>query len=495
MCDDSGNLMAIAQQVINQKQQLEQQQQLLLEQEEKNKQHQQQQQQQQQRQFGTSESTQFDLSPSPSDLSRLLFSDCRKTAHDSPSPPPAKIARVSLPEVAKEIEIADSTHWSSSKLLKSLINCSGIVDSDPDWAAISLIQLRKHVNDRGSPVERLGFYVLNALQSRISSNMMQNLAMVDVSLENFANTYAAFSEACPYSKFAHLTANQEILEATKSASMIHIIDFGIVNGVQWPALLQCFATRSTGKPSRIRISGKIRANPEGEISISFRICIPVPFLGKAPSRFLMATGNRLLEFAKAFDLNIEFEPILTPIQELDHSCFKIDQGDAVVVNFVLQLYNLLDETPIAVERALRLAKALNPTIVTLAEYEVSLNNVDFLDRFKNALTYYKAVFESIDSCFAREAEERLRIEKYLFGQRIACIVGSTITERTEKKEQWKAIMESCGFQKIQISHYSVSQADHLLSNYSPKFSYVERDRAYLSITWGEVEVITVTLWH
>ncbi|KAF6166636.1 hypothetical protein GIB67_005498 [Kingdonia uniflora] len=421
MCDDSGNLMAIAQQVINQKQQLEQQQQLLLEQEEKNKQHQQQQQQQQQQQrqvnitvsgthtnsidvnppsefydpfsglghndstgfrfpdlgdagstefetdewlqslfdtttttttttensklhswhnnteftqFGTSESTQFDLSPSPSDLSRLLFSDCRKTAHDSPSPPPAKIARVSLPEVAKEIEIADSTHG-----------------------------------------------------------------------------------------------------------------------------------------------------------------IPVPFLGKAPSRFLMATGNRLLEFAKAFDLNIEYEPILTPIQELDHSCFKLDQGDTVVVNFVLQLYNLLDETPIAVERALRLAKALNPTIVTLAEYEVSLNNVDFLDRFKNALSYFKAVFESIDSCFARKAEERLRIEKYLFGQRIACIVGSTITERTEKKEQWKAIMENCGFQKIQISHYSVSQADHLLSNYSPKFSYVERDRAYLSITWGEVEVITVTLWH
>ncbi|KAL4582329.1 hypothetical protein LXL04_006876 [Taraxacum kok-saghyz] len=35
-------------------------------------------------------------------------------------------------------------------------------------------------------------------------------------------------DACPYFKFAHLTANQAIIEATENADKIHIVDFGIV---------------------------------------------------------------------------------------------------------------------------------------------------------------------------------------------------------------------------------------------------------------------------
>lgn len=50
------------------------------------------------------------------------------------------------------------------------------------------------------------------------------------------------------------TANQSILEATENERYVHIIDFGIVQGVQWAALLQALATRLAGKPERIRIS-------------------------------------------------------------------------------------------------------------------------------------------------------------------------------------------------------------------------------------------------
>lgn len=286
------------------------------------------------------------------------------------------------------------------------------------------------------------------------------------------------NEACPYMKFAHLTANQSILESVKGFSSVHIVDFGITHGIQWAALLQAFASQPKKlPPPRVKITG---------ISV-------------AGSESVHATGRRLQSFAEHLGVEFEFCPVVVvALTDFTPESVTLNPDEKPIVNFMLQLHELLgDDGSPSIQRILKSVAALAPSLVTLTEYDAALNGTEFKPKFIDALHFYCALFDSLDATMARDCQDRLNVESNYFARQIENIVaceGVARTQRHESCEQWNQHLRNAGFVSVALSHYAHSQAQQLLWQYCDNFRLQRPPGGCLSLTWQDRSLITVSAW-
>jgi hypothetical protein len=95
--------------------------------------------------------------------------------------------------------------------------------------------------------------------------MYQKLMAKRKNTTDMLKAYRLFIAACPFANVAYYYSNQTIVDVLVGQPTVHIIDFGITFGFQWPSLIQRFANREGGPPN-LRITGIDVPEP------GFRLC-------------------------------------------------------------------------------------------------------------------------------------------------------------------------------------------------------------------------------
>ncbi|XP_004296106.1 PREDICTED: scarecrow-like protein 18-like [Fragaria vesca subsp. vesca] len=306
--------------------------------------------------------------------------------------------------------------------------------------------------------------------------------------ETLQSCYLTLNQITPFIRFSHLTANQAILEAIDSSHhAIHILDFDIKHGVQWPPLMQALVERSYGSssspPPLLRITATGR-----DLTL------------------LRRTGERLLRFAQSLGLTFHFRPIVllndvAMIDYLNPASLGLFPNEALAVNCVLYLHRLLTDDARDLHLFLDKIRALNPKIVTVAEREANHNSPMFLNRFVEAVDHYGAVFGSLEATLPPNSRERLAVEQMWFGREIADVVAADDDQgrkqlRHERYENWEMMMRRSGFSNVPLSPFALSQAKLLLRLHYPSEGYQLhslKDSFFLG--WMNRPLFSVSSWN
>nr|ATG83502.1 GRAS2 transcription factor [Salvia miltiorrhiza] len=395
--------------------------------------------------------------------------------------------RHALHELESALMAADDDDPPPTDLKHLLIACARALSEDElDEFDKLVAHARGRVSITGAPIERLGAYMLEGLVARKESsgaNIYRALKCHEPDGNDLLSYMHTMYQLCPYLKFTYMAANGAIAEACKNHDRIHIIDFQIAQGTQWTTLLQALADRPGGAPT-VRITG-----------------VDDPVSRFARGAGLAALGERFAEISKKFNIRVEFQPVpALRAQDVTRGMLDIRAGEALAVNFPLQLHHTPDESvDVSNPRdgLLRMVKSLSPKVVTLVEQESNTNTAAFLPRFVETLEYYTAMFESLDVGATRGSKERIDVEQHCLARDVVNVIACEGKERVERHEllgKWRSRFMMAGFEQCALSTYVNSVIRGLLRCYSEHYSLVEKDGGML-LAWKTRNLISASAWH
>ncbi|NP_001315676.1 DELLA protein GAI-like [Malus domestica] len=369
---------------------------------------------------------------------------------------------------------------SGIRLVHLLVTCAESVQRGELALAGSLIENMQALMTRVNTscgIGKVAGYFIDALSRRIFSP--QSVGSAAGSTHENELLYHYFYEACPYLKFAHFTANQAILEAFHGHDCVHVIDFNLMHGLQWPALIQALALRPGGPPL-LRLTGIGPPSPDGRDS-------------------LREIGLRLAELARSVNVRFAFRGVAASrLEDVKPWMLQVSPKEAVAVNSIMQLHRLLGSDPnrnSPIEMMLSWIRNLNPKIVTVVEQEADHNKPGFLDRFTEALYYYSTMFDSLEACPMQP--EKTLAEMYIQREicNVVCCEGAARVERHEPLSKWRTRLGQAGFSPLHLGSNAFKQASMLLTLFSAEGYRVEENQGCLTLGWHSRPLIAASAWQ
>lgn len=382
-------------------------------------------------------------------------------------------------------EVRDEGNGEEMRLVQQLVACAeAVACRDRMHASNLLSDLKAKTLVFGTSFQRVASCFVQGLSDRLV--FVQNLGAVRPVAESLRTAVQANErdeairlvyEVCPYIKFSHFVANAAILEAFEGESSVHVVDLGMTMGLshghQWCSLIDSLVKRPGYPPCQLKITG----------------------VGPWRDR-LREIGDDLYDHARRLGLKFEFRMVGSNLEDLRAEDFSLDEGEAVVVNSILQLHRVVKESRGALNSVLQVVHRLSPKMVILVEQESSHNGPFFLGRFMEALHYYSAIFDSLDAALPRYDTRRAKIEQFYYAEEIKNIVsweGQGRVERHERVNQWRRRMSRAGFTSVPIK--MMAKAKEWLGTVKGGDGYtLKEEKGSLLLGWNSKPIIAASCW-
>ncbi|XP_010557511.1 PREDICTED: scarecrow-like protein 3 isoform X2 [Tarenaya hassleriana] len=422
-------------------------------------------------------------------------------------------------------------------LIHLLLTCANHVTSGSLQNANSALEQLSHLSSPdGDTMQRIAAYFTEALSTRILKSWpglykaLNATRMRNVSEEIYARKL--FFEMFPVLKVSYLLTNQAIVEAMEGEKMVHVIDLHASEPAQWIALIQSFNSRPEGPP-HLRITSVHQQKG-----------------------VLDQMAHRLTEEAEKLDIPFQFNPVVSRLESLNVDQLRVKTGEALAISSVLQLHCLLasdDEFlrkncpsrfknpngtdlqrvllmnpnsagevtdndiisnngyspsgdsassfPLSsgkMDRFLHALWSLSPKLMVVTEQDSDHNGTSLMERLLESLYTYGALFDCLESKLPRTSQERIKVEKMLFGEEIKNIIaceGCERTERHERLEKWSQRFDLAGFGNVPLSCYSMLQARRLLQSYGCEGYRIKEENGCAAICWQDRPLYSVSSWR
>lgn len=371
--------------------------------------------------------------------------------------------------------------------LRTLLSlCAQAVAANDQRSAIDLLkQIRDHSSPTGDGMQRLAYYFSIGLEARMAGSgteIYNALIFRPTSAVDVLKAYSLYLSCCPFMKISNFFSNKTILHAAQNKKRLHIIDFGILYGFQWPCFIQRLSTRPGGPPE-LRITG-----------------IDFPCRGFRPSQRVEETGRRLANYAETFNVPFKFKAIAQKWETITIDDLELDTNETRIVNCSYRFRYLLDETVIVDSprnKVVNLIKEMNPDMFIQGVVNGSYNAPFFITRFREALFYFSSLFDMIEANVGREVAERVLIEKGIWGSEamnvIACEGGERIS-RPETYKQWQVRNLRAGFRQLPLNQEILKMAvDRARSCYHRDFG-IDEDGHWMLQGWKGRIMVALSCW-
>ncbi|WCJ28315.1 GRAS family transcription factor [Euphorbia peplus] len=368
-----------------------------------------------------------------------------------------------------------------------LISCAQAVAADDNGRANELLkQVKQHSSPFGDGNQRLAHCFANGLEARLAgtgSQIYRGLASKRTAATNLLKAYNLYLAASPFRKLTNFVSNLTIMNLCEKSTRLHIIDFGIFYGFQWPTLIQRLSWRQGGSPT-IRITG-----------------IDFPQPGFRPAERVEETGRRLATYAEKFSVPFAYKGIAKKWETIKLEELEIDKEAVVIVTCLYWAKNLLDETVTLSspkDILLELVKKIKPDVFIHGINNGAYNAPFYVTRFREALFHFSSLFDMLDTIVPRDNVERMLIEKELFGQEalnvIAC-EGSERIERPETYKQWQVRSFRAGFVQLPFDEEVIKRAFEKVRKLYHKDFVIDRDGQWLLLGWKGRIIFTLSAWR